>query len=412
VEWVAGQNPRMTSAPRRRSRARTAGIAAAAIVLLLLTGCSAVADALLGPPCRDATAAPRPAPPVPGTVYVFRPHFDDVNGLSGPQAVPGWTDVVSIAGSDYTTFAVKADGTVWVYGKGHIGSLGDGDLSTHSVAVPQRVPGLTDARSVHVVGSAVFVVRSDGTVLGWGENLLAHGGRTDGGGLRGDVATPIPVGGLDDVVTITGGDGLVAIAVRGDGAVLGWGFGAGAILGRPGGRQPYTVRDAGCVVSAASAGSAVVVATADGEARAWGNNGHGLLARETSRRSTKDSVTVSGPVGVVQVAGGRHIAYALDATGGVWAWGRGAHGALGDGDASDHVSAAPTRIAGLPPVRWIGATGQAAFAIDSDGGLWGWGWRLAHGQDTPNSARPVQIPLPGPALAVSGGHAIVGPSAT
>jgi regulator of chromosome condensation len=264
-----------------------------------------------------------------------------------------------------------------------------------------------------VIGSAVFVVRSDGTVLGWGDNLLAHGGRLDpSGGLRGDVATPIPVRGLDDVVTITGGDGLVAIALRGDGAVLGWGYGANDILDRPGGSQPYTVRDAGCVVSAAPAGSAAVVATAEGELRALGNNGHGLLARETSRGSTKDSVTVSGPVEVVQVAGGRHVAYALDAAGGVWAWGRGAHGALGDGDTSDHVSAVPTRIAGLPPVRWIGAKDLATFAIDTEGGVWGWGWGTVRGPDAPNSAHPVRIPLPGPALAVSGGHAIVGSPVT
>jgi regulator of chromosome condensation len=402
---VPGQTPRMPT-PRRRGRLRTVWIAAAAIVLLVLAGCGAVERVLLGPPCRDATAAPRPAPPTAGTVYAFRPHLDVATGPSGPQAVPGWTDVVSIAGSDFTAFAVKADGTVWAYGNGHIGSR------AHAGAVPQQVPGITDARSIHVVGDAVFVVRSDGTVLGWGGDLLAHGGRLDpSGGLRGDVATPIPVDGLDDIVTIAPGD-LVAIALRGDGMVIGWGFGANHILGRLGGRQPYTVREAGCVVSAAPAGSAVVVATADGAVRAWGDNGHGLLARETSRGSTDDGVPVSGPVGVAQVAGGRHVAYARDAAGGVWAWGRGAHGALGDGDTSDHVSAVPTRIAGLPPVRWTGAKDLAAFAIDTEGGLWGWGWGPARGPDASDSAHPVRIPLPGPALAVSGGHAIVGPSAT
>jgi hypothetical protein len=77
-------------------------------------------------------------------------------------------------------------------------------------------------------------------------------------------------------------------------------------------------------------------------------------------------------------------------------------------------AAVPAVIAGLPPARWIGASGLTGFAVDTEGGLWGWGSGLAMGAATPvgapGAAHPVRIPQPGPVLAVAGGHAIVGPA--
>ncbi|MFF9337634.1 hypothetical protein [Streptomyces albogriseolus] len=57
---------------------------------------------------------------------------------------------------------------------------------------------------------------------------------------------------------------------------------------------------------------------------------------------------------MVRVAGD-DVAYALDRHGRVWAWGRGAGGALGDGDRSQHASAKPVRVSGLPGIRRVAA---------------------------------------------------------
>jgi regulator of chromosome condensation len=407
----------------RGTRLRRTGtaLAAGAAALFVLAACSAADRAVLtAPSCAAGTAAPATSAPTPGTVYAWRPHFaaQNVPGRSappppppvGPQPVPGWTDVVSIAGSGHTTFAVKTDGTVWAYGLGHHGLLGDGDPERHAVDVPQQVAGIAGARSVHVVGSAAFAVLRDGTVMGWGDGLLAHAGRT--GSVGQHVATPIPIPGLEGVVSIADGE-LTAIALQAGGTVTGWGTNVTDVLGDHDGTSATTIDDVEGVVGVASAGGAVIAVTGRGSVCAWGNNAHGLLGVEPRGGQTGRPVTVDGLSGIVQVAGGHDLAYALDATGTVRAWGRGVHGALGDGDSSDHVSTVPTVVTGVPPARWIGATGFTGFAVDTDGRLWAWGSALPLGGHAPpeGAARPVHIPLPGPVLSASGMHALVRPPA-
>ncbi|MEF9904362.1 hypothetical protein [Streptomyces sp. P9-A2] len=69
----------------------------------------------------------------------------------------------------------------------------------------------------------------------------------------------------------------------------------------------------------------------------------------------------------------------------------------------------PVRVRGLPPIRRIASFDFTGLAIDTDGGLWGWGSALVlgdHGKGR-SGAAPVRIPVPGPVLDVSGRHVIV-----
>lgn len=367
-----------------------------------IAGCSAADGAILGASgCSGGDAAARPADTVPGSVYAWQPHFG-AEGAAGP--VPGWTDVVSLASTGRTTYAVRADGTVWAYGQGQNGSLGDGDLSRHAVETPQQVLGIADARSVQVVGSAAFVVTGDGAVVGWGDGLLAHGGEQ--GTVNDHAASPIPIDGLDGVAAIAESS-LTALALRRDGTVAGWGINLTDMLGDRDGTELTTVGGVSGVVSLAASRDTAIAATAAGVVCAWGGNDHDLLGPERVSGQSGDPAEVRGVSGVEQVAAGDDTAFALDGSGAVWAWGRGVYGLLGDGNAEDHVSAVPRRVEGLPQIRWIGASGLTGYAIDVDGGLWGWGSGLALGTDGA-AVRPVRIPLPGPAITVSGSHTIVG----
>ncbi|HLU57501.1 MAG TPA: hypothetical protein VKZ81_18760 [Pseudonocardia sp.] len=400
----------------RSPSALRAVLAVSVSALLGLVGCTPADRAVLGAPeCRDVPGGPSSDRAVPGTVYAWRPPFTTADsptptfGENGPEPVPGWTDVVSIASTGHTAFAVRADGTVEGYGLGFHGSLGDGDLGRHIAMAPQPVPGITDARSVHAVGDAAFVVRADGTVLAWGQGLLANGGAVNSG--RDHVAQPVPLDGLRDVHAIAEGD-LTALALRTDGRVAGWGINVTAQLGDRDGTALTTVRGVSGVVSLAAAGGAVVAARGDGSVCAWGNNAFGLLAVTPLGGQTGRPRAIAGLADVVQVAGANHAAFALDRHGGVWAWGRGGNGLLADGREDDHVSAVPTRIEGLPPARWIGAGRGTAVAIDRDGGLWTWGIQLSSARSPRayHAVRPERVPLPGPVLAVSGNHALIAPS--
>ncbi|CAM5640270.1 RCC1 domain-containing protein [Streptomyces pilosus] len=320
--------------------------------------------------------------------------------------MPGWTDVVSIADTGFTTVAVRADGTAWSYGTNVGGSLGHGFLERRHVYRPGPVTGIDDARAVYGNGPTFYVLRGDGTVTAWGhDRFLVNGGRREG---RGGVPVPRRVPGTGDVVAMGPGR-LNAFVLRSDGRVRGWGVNITSVLGDTRGTRPTTIARLRGVAGVASAGGAVVAVTADGRVRAWGSNAHGLLGSEPLGGRRGRPVLVAGLRDVVQVAGGSDVAYALDREGVVRAWGRGASGALGDGDTSQHASAGRVRVDGLPEIRRIAAFGLTGLALDTDGGLWGWGSGLGLGRYGADDAgrRPVRIPLPGPALDLSGRHVVL-----
>ncbi|MDT6984343.1 RCC1 domain-containing protein [Streptomyces lusitanus] len=380
----------------------------AGAAVLSLAGCSKADLAVLkAPACPEGSAARperqevRPS----GTVWAWAPPFQAPEGTPGEGPVPGLTDVVSIADSGYTVVAVRADGTVWSYGTNVDGSLGHGSRERHYLAVPRQVTGIGPAHAVYSSGPTFYVVLRDGTVMAWGaDRFLVRAGKREG---YDGVTRPEPVPGVKGVAAM-GPGALNAFALRDDGRVLGWGVNLTDVLGDRDSTRLTTVDGVRGVVDVASAGGAVVAATADGRVCAWGGNAHGLLGVEPRGGQSGRPVLVGGLKDVVQVAGGSDVAYALDRDGTVRAWGRGASGALGDGDRSDHTSARPVRVDGLPEIRRIAAHGLTGYAIDTSGGLWAWGSGLMLGDHAPRTARPVRIPLPGPALDVSGHHAIVG----
>lgn len=381
-------------------------VAGAAVVSL--AGCGKADLAVVeAPPCPEgASARPerqreRPA----GTVWAWAPLFQAPEGTPREGAVPGLSDVVSIADGGHTMVAVRGDGTVWSYGTNAAGSLGHGSRERHYLAEPRRVTGIGPAHAVYGSGTTFYVVLRDGTVTAWGsDRFLVRGGKREG---YDGVGTPERVPGVKGVAAMGPGP-LNAFALRGDGRVLGWGINLTDVLGDRDGTRLATIDGVEGVVDVASAGGAVVAATADGRVCAWGGNAHGLLGVEPRGGQSGRPVLVPGLRDVVQVAGGSDVAYALGRDGTVRAWGRGAGGALGDGDRSDHASARPVRVNGLPEIRRIAAHGLTGYAVDTAGGLWAWGSGLTLGEHASRTARPVRVPLPGPALDVSGHHAIIG----
>jgi hypothetical protein len=127
----------------------------------------------------------------------------------GMTNVPtGLTNVVAIAAGGYHSLALKNNGTVVAWG---------GDTNTSSLPTCGQwnygqsiVPtGLTNV--VAIAGGAFFslALKSDGTVVAWGDNECGQ--------------TNVPSG-LTNVVAIAGG-GDHSLALKADGAVVAWGAG-------------------------------------------------------------------------------------------------------------------------------------------------------------------------------------------
>ncbi|RYZ44304.1 MAG: RCC1 repeat-containing protein, partial [Myxococcaceae bacterium] len=98
-----------------------------------------------------------------------------------PVKVTGLTGVVvDIAAGNEHSVAVKADGTVWAWGRNDLGQLGDN--TTTQRLKPVKVSGLTGVMAVAAGYRYSLALKTDGTVWAWGDN--ASGKLGDGTRVR------------------------------------------------------------------------------------------------------------------------------------------------------------------------------------------------------------------------------------
>jgi alpha-tubulin suppressor-like RCC1 family protein len=281
------------------------------------------------------------------------------NGWTGgesptPVRVTGLTDVVAVADTPQTGFALRSDGTVVAWGANASGLIGDPDQPDTSV--PVALPDLTGITAIAVGDATAYALRSDGTVMAWGRNDV---GQLGDGSMVSDTWRPVRVAGLTGVTSITAGY-LTAAAVRSDGTVWTWGDNLLGQLGN-GGTEPLSrvpVQVSGLTGATGVAldfqhGYAV---RADGAVMAWGDNtagglGNGVNCAESCVSTVP--VRVSNLTGAVAVAAAGNAGFALDATGRVWVWGRNTTGEFGDGTAG-YVTV-PRQVPGLDTVTAIAA---------------------------------------------------------
>jgi alpha-tubulin suppressor-like RCC1 family protein len=195
---------------------------------------------------------------------------------------PALTDVVALSGGAGHSVALRADGTVRVWG--------DGSLRQ------RRVPsGLSNVIAVAAGGFHNLALRSDGTVTAWGGD-----DPNDPNGLAlGQSSVPAT---LTNAAAVAAG-WTHSLALRGDGTVIAWGAsGAGQTKVPPGLSN---------VVAIASSESSCFALKADGNVVAWGGFSDGPLS---SLEGLSNIVAISAS----SVA---HHCLALRADGSVLAWG-------------------------------------------------------------------------------------------
>jgi alpha-tubulin suppressor-like RCC1 family protein len=148
--------------------------------------------------------------------------------------------VMEVAAGDYTSFAVKSDGTLWVWGSNQYGARGDGTTGGNigtpvQVPMPNRIttPSRRGKHAVAVGLGVYAVIDNQGQVWTWGVNW---NGRL-GDGTTNPRYTParvqksaMPGDYLTGVETISAAGGTVA-AVNADGEIWTWGAGANGALG-------------------------------------------------------------------------------------------------------------------------------------------------------------------------------------
>ncbi len=316
-----------------------------------------------------------------GSVWLFGKSIATPTSSWGLARVPELTDVKQVAVGASHLLALRHDGTVWVYGPNTKGLHGTGTTSTWTSGLPVQATSLAGVKVQAVAARQGYNLALDdaGEVWCWGDN---GAGQCATGATSNAVTSATKIAGLTNVTAMSAGD-FHALAVTGDGAVWGWGSG---YYGRLAGLAPNQVQTSAAPlvdgggqpitgVADVAAGDTVSFAlTADGRVLGWGTADSGALASASLAGVVATPVEIAHPVeagapmtGVSAVVAAARGGAALvgDA---VFAW----------GDVPG-VDAAPSTPDGLPQVVALASGMVHMAALSPDGALWAWGDN-GHGQ--------------------------------
>jgi len=119
---------------------------------------------------------------------------------SSPVQVGALTTWLQVAGGNYfnngTAMAIKTDGTLWAWGEGSAGELGDG--TTVDKSSPVQVGGLTTWAQCSPGYKQSQALKTDGTLWAWGYNGEGQLGQSN----TTNTSSPVQVGSLTTWVTI------------------------------------------------------------------------------------------------------------------------------------------------------------------------------------------------------------------
>jgi alpha-tubulin suppressor-like RCC1 family protein len=254
------------------------------------------------------------------------------------------TDVVAIAAGAQHTLALKAEGSVWVWGNGYYGALGQGNTTNQSRAV--QVPGLSGVTRIVAGGFHSLALRTHGTAAG---QLWAWGYNT---GELGDTATRLSPALICDQVAAFGAGVSQTFLQKADGSLWASGLNELGQLGNGTTQSPQiglapALGGLGALTKISGSSAHTLALTAAGEVWGTGNNEKGAVGDGTvvNKASPTRAVLLSD---IVDVAAGlaNHSVYqppinhsvALTGDGRVWTWGSNQYVALGHGNTVyDHV---------------------------------------------------------------------------
>jgi alpha-tubulin suppressor-like RCC1 family protein len=274
---------------------------------------------------------------------------------TGLGSTPPLTSVIKLGGRPYFSLAEKSDGTIWAWGMNSFGQMGNGTVSPW-VATPALV---SDSSPGGVINNALQItcgyqfgaaLATNGTVWTWGSG--GHGEL--GNGTTGSSHTPTQVTGLTNVTAISAG-WFHILALKSDRTVWAWGenahgeLGDGTTINRPNAVQVLNVSN---IVSVSGGDDHSSALAADGAVWKWGLNDVGELGNGTTNAvanplPAKILVDKFGNAfsNIVMVSARDYHNIAVKADGSVWMWGANDQGQCGVGATNGVL--APTPVVGL-----------------------------------------------------------------
>jgi len=322
--------------------------------------------------------------------------------LSSPVQIPGATAWKAGWGESnhddgYSSGAIKTDGTLWTWGKNSFGVMGVNTPSSNPTAAyssPVQVGTDTTWSQLSMSGGMALAIKTDNTLWGWG------GGGSGALGQNDVVSrsSPIQIPGTTWSYVANSGSG--GLALRTDGTLWAWGYSASGRLGLNANvdySSPVQVPGTNWSKIAMRAAAAFGLKT-DGTLWAWGDNDNGGLGLNAAAPVKQSSPTQIPGTNWALISGRHRGGIATKTDGTLWVWGYGWDGGLGVPSVGENSISSPVQVPGTTwPTSGEGKIlGEYGFsgAIKTDGTLWMWG-AGQYGQTGQNNlvkySSPVQV---------------------
>ena len=267
-----------------------------------------------------------------------------------------------------SSYAIKPDGSLWVWGNNWLGELGLGDTNNRSL--PTRLGHSVGWVSLAANFNYWLALKSDGSLWAWGLNA------------NGELGIGVESKYSDRPERVPGSDwkavasDLFSIGLKRDGSLWAWGMNDFGELGNstvPSSPVPVRIGtdDDWKAIAAGGFGNGLALKT-NGTLWAWGGNEWGELGQGTSDDLAHPVPTQVGTDSDwVSIAAGEYSCFAIKRDGSLWAWGENRGGQLGTGDRVNRF--VPTRVG--TDTDWVAvAPGwYHCLALKRDGSLWAWG---------------------------------------
>jgi alpha-tubulin suppressor-like RCC1 family protein len=273
--------------------------------------------------------------------------------------------------SDYLTFIIKTDGTVWARGDNHKGSMGTGDNKSRDDFVPINIDNV---KKIVTDGYSTYFLKNDGTVYSCGDNGRGELGLGD----NTDRLTPTKMD-IDNVEDIIINDSSAVFFIKNDKTVWSCGYNSVGKLGLNDttDRNTPTKVPLDDIKKVIAGAHETLFLTNDGKVYAVGyDNGNGAfgtgVTSNTFTTLTQLSITEVKDVFVSMESGSGYFGgiFFIKNDNSIWVTGSNQYGQLGTGDTSGKLI--PTKMS-INDVKKIVSNGESTYFIKNDNTVWSCG---------------------------------------
>jgi alpha-tubulin suppressor-like RCC1 family protein len=315
-----------------------------------------------------------------------------------------WREVS--AGQNFT-LAIKSDGTLWGWGQNsNLLGLGLGNLANQNL--PIQIGTANDWLTVSAGTIHSLAVKTNGTLWSWGNGQF---GQLGNGVFNSATPNVTQVGTATDWLRVSAGNRF-SLAIKNTGTLWSWGWNFTGQLGN------NTVVDLNLPAQVGTANDWFLIDAGDqhalaikttGTLWAWGNNTFGQLGDGTNTTSLLP-IQIGTATNWSLISGGTDHSMALDSSNILYTFGNNTNGQLGDGTNTPSNVPIPISFSSSGLVSFyiaISAGQTHSLAIKNDNTLWSAGFnnqgQLGLGNLT-NTNVLTQIGTANTWIAISAGH--------